>query len=249
MTKQIKSILKQGDCLELMQEIPENSIDMILCDLPYGATDCKWDHIIPINPLWKLYNRIIKHNGAIVLFAIQPFTTKLINSNLKNFRYCWYWKKNNKTGGQFAKVQPLRCIEDICVFYKKKPTYNPQGLIKLEKPKINKITKQNIITFRGKQPSVQLYKNYPIHLLEFVNDTLNKNRLHPTQKPVALLEYLIKTYTNEGETVLDNCMGSGSTGEACINTNRCFIGIEKEQHYFDIAEKRLEGCRMKRKEA
>lgn len=252
MTKQIKSILKQGDCLELMQEIPENSIDMILCDLPYGTTQCKWDNIIPFNPLWKLYNRIIKHNGAIVLFATQPFTTKLINSNFKNFRYCWYWKKNNKTGGQFAKVQPMRCVEDICVFYKKKPTYNPQGLIKLETPIIsygNKI-KTNIYKWRGGDVSIQKYKNYPAHLLEFKNEaTSGKNRLHPTQKPVALLEYLIKTYTNEGETVLDNCMGSGSTGEACLNTNRCFIGIEKEQHYFDIAEKRLEGCRMKRKEA
>lgn len=184
---------------------------MILCDLPYGVTDCKWDSIIDFDELWTEYNRVIKANGAIVLFSAQPFTTKLINSNFKDFKYCWYWKKNNKTGGQFAKFQPLRCIEDICVFYRKAPTYNPQGIIKLEKPKVQKIRKSGIINFRGKKPSLQIYTNYPTHILEFVNDSLNANRFHPTQKPVALLEYLIKTYTNEGETVLDNCMGSGST--------------------------------------
>lgn len=242
MTNNIKPIsLKQGDCLELMQEIPESTIDMILCDLPYGTTNCKWDSIIPFNELWQHYNRVIKHNGAIVLFSVQPFTTKLIHSNLKQFRYCWYWKKNNKTGGAFAKVQPMRCVEDICVFYKKKPTYNPQGLVKLEKP-IIKIPrgKSNIYEWRGGN-SIQQYKNYPANLLEFKNEAHgNKKRLHPTQKPVALLEYLIKTYTNEGETVLDNCMGSGSTGEACINTNRKFYGIEKDAHYFDVATKRIE---------
>lgn len=241
MTNNIKPIsLKQGDCLELMQEIPESTIDMILCDLPYGTTQCKWDSIIPINELWQHYNRVIKHNGAVVLFSVQPFTTKLIHSNLKQFRYCWYWKKNNKTGGQFAKVQPMRCVEDICVFYKKKPTYNPQGLVKLQKPIINKKVKTDIYNWRGGN-SIQQYKNYPANLLEFKNEAHgNKKRLHPTQKPVALLEYLIKTYTNEGETVLDNCMGSGSTGEACINTNRKFYGIEKDAYYFDVATKRIE---------
>ena len=235
--------LIQGDCLEVMKDIPDGSVDFILCDLPYGTTDCKWDSIIPFEPLWKQYNRIIKENGAIVLFAAQPFTTKLIQSNFKNFRYCWYWKKNNVTGGQFAKVQPMRCVEDICVFYKKAPTYNPQGLVKLEKPRTiyaDKI-KSNVYKWRGGDVVTQKYTNYPKHLLKFKNEvSSNKNRLHPTQKPVALLEYLIKTYTSEGETVLDNCMGSGSTGVACVNTNRRFIGIENDNKYFEIARQRIE---------
>lgn len=240
MIKQREKIsLIHGDCLEVMQEIPQKSIDLILCDLPYQVTNCKWDNIIPFNLLWEQYDRVIKYNGAVVLFAAQPFTTKLIQSNLKDFRYCWYWKKNNVTGGAFAKVQPMRCIEDICVFYKKMPTYNPQGLIELKKHKFNKInTKTAIYNFRG-NGSVQKYTNYPKHLICFAKD---KTNLHPTQKPVALLEYLVKTYTNEGETVLDNCMGSGSTGEACLNTNRRFIGIEKEIKYFNIAKNRLERC-------
>lgn len=220
---------------------PPASIDLILCDLPYGTTACKWDSIIPFEPLWEHYNRVIKDNGAVVLFSAQPFTTKLIQSNRKKFRYCWYWKKNNVTGGQFAKVQPMRCIEEICVFYSKKPTYNPQGVKRLAKPKYIKAEKHrsNLYEWRG-QDIVQEYTNYPNHLLEIKNEVANnKKRLHPTQKPVALLEYLIKTYTNEGEIVLDNCMGSGSTGIACLNTNRRFIGIEKDTKYFDIAERRI----------
>lgn len=214
---------------------------MVLCDLPYGATDCEWDNIIPFPELWEQYKRIIKPNGAIVLFSIQPFTTKLIHSNIKEFRYCWYWKKNNKTGGQFAKVQPMRCIEDICVFYRQKPTYNPQGLVELDKPIYHDKKNSNIYSYRG-NGSIQRFTNYPCHLLEFTGAGYGKEkRLHPTQKPVALLEYLIKTYTNEGETVLDNCMGSGSTGEACINTNRRFIGMEMDKGYFGIAQKRLGG--------
>ena len=194
--------------------------------------------MIPFTPLWEQYNRVIKENGAIVLFAIQPFTTKLIHSNLKQYRYNWYWKKSNVTGGTFAKVQPMRCIEDICVFYKKKPTYNPQGLIKLDEPLMIDPDKHrsNTYEWRGKKEHKQLYTNYPKHLLEYAKD---KRVLHPTQKPVALLEYLIKTYTNEGETVLDNCMGSGSTGVACVNTNRHFIGIELNDKYYDIAEQRI----------
>lgn len=227
--------LHHGNCLEIMRNIPEKSIDLILCDLPYGTTDCKWDNVIPFNSLWELYNRVVKDNGAIVLFAAQPFTTKLIHSNFKNFRYCWYWKKSNVTGAPFAKVQPMRCIEDICVFYKKKAIYNPQGLVKLEKPIIKKKDETEIYTFRGERKP-QKYTNYPKHFLEFAKD---RKQLHPTQKPVALLEYLIKTYTNEGELVLDNCMGSGSTGVACKNTNRRFIGIELEERYFKIAEERI----------
>lgn len=220
-----------------MKELSDKSIDMILCDLPYGTTDCKWDSVIPFKALWEEYNRVTKNDGVVVLFSAQPFTTKLIHSNMKNFKYCWYWKKNNITGGQFAKYQPLRCIEDICVFYSKLPTYNPQGLIKLEKPKVNKINnKTEHFNFRGKNTSLQMYTNYPKHLLEFSKD---KTHLHPTQKPVALLEYLIKTYTNEGDVVLDNCMGSGSTGVACANTNRDFVGIELDSNYFKIAKQRI----------
>lgn len=226
-----------------MKEVPEKSVDMILCDLPYNVTACEWDKILPFPLLWEQYKRVIKLNGAIVLFSIQPFTTKLIHSNLKDFCYCWYWKKNNKTGAPFAKVQPMRCIEDICVFYQKKPTYNPQGLKKLEKPKTRtKPTNKSVYdSFKGGNLT-QEYTNYPVHLLEIKNEAVDsRKRFHPTQKPVALLEYLIKTYTNEGETVLDNCMGSGSTGVACVNTNRRFIGMELDENYFEIAKKRIIG--------
>jgi len=222
-----------------MNDIPSGSIDMILCDLPYGTTDCKWDSIIPFEPLWQQYKRVAKENGAIVLFSAQPFTTKLIQSNLQNFKYCWYWKKNNVTGAVFCKYQPMRCIEDICVFYRKMPTYNPQGIKRLEKIKVNQ-PQWNGIYGKKKNPSIQTHTGYPKHLLEFDNEAVNhKNRFHPTQKPVALLEYLVKTYTNKGDTVLDNCMGSGSTGVACVNTGRKFVGMEKDDRYFEIAEQRV----------
>ena len=235
--------LLKGNCLDLMTDIPDKSIDMILCDLPYGTTACKWDTVIPFSPLWEQYHRIIKDNGAVALFSTQPFTTRLISSNLKNFRYCWYWKKNYSTGFSYARYQPMRCIEDICIFYKKAPRYNPQGLIKRDKPVIKKNygIVGSTIRFNEKVNSVlSYYTNYPKHLLEFKSEVKdNRNRLHPTQKPVKLLEYLIKTYTNEGEVVLDNCMGSGSTGIACINTGRKFIGIEKDEYYFNVAENRI----------
>lgn len=236
--------LRHGDCLEIMQEIPEKSIDLILCDLPYGTTNCTWDVVIPFDELWKQYERIIKDNGPIVLFSSQPFTARLIMSNKKRFRYCWYWKKNNITGFTFAKVQPMRCIEEICVFYKKAPTYNPQGLIELKKPikrKHKETGKDYVYRWSTLSKEVaQKYTNYPKHLIEFKNEAAsNKNRLHPTQKPVALLEYLINTYTNEGDRVLDNCMGSGSTGVACINTKRRFYGIEKNETFFNIAKERI----------
>ena len=237
--------LYKGDCLEVMQTIPAGTVDMILCDLPYQMTDCKWDKIIPFNELWEQYNRVIKENGAIVLFAAQPFTTKLIHSNIKDFRYCWYWKKNNKTGFSYARYQPMRCIEDICVFYKKMPTYNPQGLKKVENPRIRKKGSSDRESMFRKGALAKDYQTkytgYPVHILEFKNNLTSKKRLHPTQKPVALLEYLIKTYTQEGEIVLDNCMGSGSAGEAALNTKRRFIGIEKDSYYFDIARERIEG--------
>lgn len=223
-----------------MADIPQKSIDMILCDLPYGTTACKWDTVIPFAEIWKQYNRIIKDNGAIVLFSAQPFTTSLIHSNLKQYRYNWYWKKNNVTGGIFCKYQPMRCIEDVCVFYKKMPTYNPQGIRKLDIAKMHKV-KNTSIYGKKKNPSTQTHTGYPKHLLEFENEASDyKSRLHPTQKPVALLEYLIKTYTNEGDLVLDNCMGSGSTGVSCINTGRKFIGIELDNEYFEIAKQRID---------
>lgn len=225
------------DCLEGMSLIKDKTVDMILCDLPYGTTDCKWDTVIPFEPLWKQYNRLIKDNGAVVLFSAQPFTTALINSNFKNFRYCWYWKKNNVTGGVFAKVQPMRCIEDICVFYKKMPTYNPQGLVKLKEPKFTKPNlKTEVYKWDGSSGSIQEYTNYPKHLIEFSRD---REKLHPTQKPVALCEYLIKTYTNEGDLVLDNCCGSGTTLKACKNTKRNFIGFENNKKYFEVAQQRI----------
>lgn len=223
-----------------MKEIPNGSIDLILCDLPYGTTDCKWDTIIPFDALWEQYNRIAKTNAAIVLFSAQPFTTKLIHSNLKNFKYCWYWKKANVTGGIFCKYQPMRCIEDICVFYRKMPTYNPQGLKRLDVPIIHKPHKNGQVLREKKNPSMQTHTGYPKHILEFSGVNVgSKERFHPTQKPVDLLEYLIKTYTNESQTVLDNCMGSGSTGVAAMNTGRKFIGIEMDEKYFEIAKRRI----------
>ena len=235
--------LMHGDCLELMKNIPDKSVDLILCDLPYGTTDCKWDSVIPFSELWKQYDRVVKNNGAIALFSAQPFTTQLINSNIKRFRYCWYWKKNNVTGFCFAKYQPMRCIEEICIFYKQAPLYNPQGLKRLEKPRIRKKSNnnRNVYDKSLNGDAVINYTNFPKHLLEFDNEAANnKNRLHPTQKPVKLCEYLIKTYTNEGDTVLDNCMGSGTTGVACVNTGRKFIGIEKDEKYFEIAKQRID---------
>jgi site-specific DNA-methyltransferase (adenine-specific) len=232
--------LKHGDCLELMKDIPDKSIDMILCDLPYGTTRNKWDVVISLNRLWKQYERIIKDKGAIVLFSQMPFTIALAYSNLKLFKYEWIWHKNKATGFLNSKKMPLKEHENILVFYKKLPKYNPQGLIKKEIPTINKGNrgKMNIVSNYGiaNKDAIQEYKNFPKDILNY--DVVMKP-LHPTQKPVALLEYLIKTYTNENETVLDNCMGSGSTGVACINTNRNFIGIELDENYFEIAKKRI----------
>ena len=191
--------LHHGDCLEIMKDIPDKTVDMILCDLPYGTTDCKWDCIIPFEDLWNQYNRVAKDNAAIVLFSAQPFTTKLIHSNIKNYRYNWYWKKNNKTGHTFAKYQPMRQIEDICVFYKKMPVYNPQGVIELENPKIRKKKACEDAVYKiDKKDSISItrFKNYPSNILEFKNKTDRSKRFHPTEKPVSLLEYLINTYTN-----------------------------------------------------
>lgn len=239
--------LLKGDCLELMNDIPDKSIDMILCDLPYGTTQCKWDIIVPLEQLWEQYNRIIKDNGAICLFGTEPFTTKLISSNMKYFKYNWIWKKDRGTGFLNAKKRPLKTHEIISVFYKKQCTYNPQYILKSKKNvRKHYSEKENRTMIYGKcdkpnERGIPIDYGYPKDILEFKSCTsTNKKTTHPTEKPVALLEYLIKTYTNEGETVLDNCMGSCSTGVACLDTHRRFIGIEKEEKYFNMAKERIE---------
>jgi site-specific DNA-methyltransferase (adenine-specific) len=219
-----------GDCLKLMQEIPTGGIDMVLCDLPYGTTENSWDaRILPMDQLWAQYKRIVKPSGVVALFAAQPFTAQVVMSNIKNFKYELIWEKGQGTGFLNAKKQPLRNHESILVFYEKQPTYNPQMLP--GKPytckkgglttNYRKDSKEEIITVNNGE-------RYPLSVLHFPRD---KNKLHPTQKPVALCEWLIKTYTNPGETVLDNCMGSGSTMIACINTQRHFLGIEINPEY------------------
>lgn len=323
----------QGDCMELLPEIPDKSVDMILCDLPYGTTDCKWDHVLPMEKLWKEYKRLLRPNGVAALFAAQPFTTELINSNRRDFRYCWYWLKNMATGFAFARYQPMRKIEEVAIFvcnvpgkdnagkhialraymhdelkasgqtrasinkilgntmsshyftnggqfaippreqwaklqtetgrfsrawedvraeYQKElgrhggepQIYNPQGLqiVNNPKPKRRHAIKGDAVYKMDTlmQEYTPKYKNWPVNVLQF--DT--ERGLHPTQKPVPILEYLVKTYTHEGDTVLDNCMGSGSTGVACLRTGRHFIGIEKDLHYFEIAQERLENERI-----
>jgi len=245
--------LLHGDCLELMKEIPDKSIDMILCDLPYGTTDCKWDVIIPFEPLWAQYKRIIKDRGAIVLFGSEPFSSLLRCSNIKLYKYDWKWDKIQGANFLNVKYQPLKNIEDIMVFSKARITngkrqpikYNPQGFKEHIEEKVNNADYTGSFSsssVKKGRPYKSTGKGYPKCLIQFAKD---KTGLHPTQKPVALLEYLIKTYTIEGETVLDNCMGSGSTGVACINTKRNFIGIEKEEKYFEIAEKRIKEAEQK----
>ena len=237
--------LFQGDCLEKMKDIPDKSIDMILCDLPYGTTSCSWDIVIPFDKLWEQYDRIIKDNGNIVLFSGGLFTLSLIQSNIKKFRYKLIWKKNVPTGMSSAKYRPMKYYEEICIFGNAKGIYNP---IMKNRVGVGKAC-YNYDHYCGNNNHIQLEKikkRYdpnkvqPSDVLEF-NVVPNRNgKLHPTQKPIELLEYLIKTYTNEGDLVLDNCMGSGSTGVACVNTNRSFIGIELDENYFNIAKERIE---------
>lgn len=237
--------LMQGDCLELMKDIPDGSIDMILCDLPYGTTRNKWDVVIPLGPLWEQYNRIIKANGAIVLTAQQPFTTTLINSNLKHFRHEWIWEKSRVTGFLNANKRPLTAHENILIFYKKTPLYNPQKWL-IDERFIDRRKKLDIPNYKqqnyGNHTKTKHKKDdgrrFPLSIIPIPSENTEKTG-HPTQKPVALLEYLVKTYTNEGDLVLDNCMGSGSTGVACVNTGRRFIGMELDPGYFEIAEKRI----------
>jgi len=237
-----RSTFYQGDCLMEMDKIADKSVDMILCDLPYGTTSCKWDSVIPFEPLWKQYERIVKDNGAIVLTASQPFTTVLISSNFGLFRYELIWDKIRAATGLNAARMPMKTHENICVFYKKQPTYNPQMTegTPFDKTKYNGQVETANVTGGGEKNSK---KNdgtrFPISIHRYSQNWSRQQQIHPTQKPVELMEYLIKTYTNEGETVLDNCMGSGTTGVACKKTGRHFIGIEKDEKYFEIAVNRI----------
>jgi len=229
-----------GDCLELMKQLPDKSIDMILADLPYGTTACKWDIVIPFEPLWEQYKRIIKDNGAIVLTASQPYTSALVMSNVKMFKYEWVWDKCNPTNFALANKQSLKYHENVLLFSKKQPIYNPQKY----QGKINHKqgnSKENFAETRGniKRSNDDLSgMKFPKSIIEFSKHS-SQCGLHPTQKPVALMEYLIKTYTNEGETVLDFTAGSFSTGVACVKTKRKFIGIELDEHYFNIGKERI----------
>ena len=233
--------LMQGDCLERMKEIPSGSVDMVLADVPYGTTACKWDSIIPLEPMWEQLKRIIKPNGAIVMTASQPFTTTLISSNMKMFKYCWVWDKVNASTGLHAKIMPMRSHEDIVVFCASTPNYTPQ-MMESDKRCDKEREIPNGEAFSGNVKS-RIYNNnglkYPKTVLTISNAN-QRGKVHPTQKPVTLMEYLIKTYTNEGEVVLDFTMGSGSTGVAAVNTGRKFIGIELDEGYFKIAQDRIE---------
>lgn len=231
--------LLNGDCLQVMATLPSKSVDMILCDLPYGTTQCAWDSIIPLEKLWEQYCRLIRDNGVIVLTAMQPFTSLLVSSNLSMFRYEWIWEKGNATGFLNAKKQPLRAHESVLVFYKKQSIYNPQIMNSHKR----RTAKRGPI---GSECYGKTLKNtdydsterYPRSVQFFSSDKQREN-LHPTQKPVSLFEYLVRTYTNIGDTVLDNCMGSGTTGVACVNSCRSFIGIEQENKYFNVSCRRI----------
>ena len=234
--------LMKGDCLERMKEIPDGSVDMVLADPPYGTIDCKWDSIIPLEPLWEQLKRIIKPNGAIVMTASQPFTTILIASNMRDFKYCWVFEKSLPVGHGYAKYRPMSNHEDIVVFCDGTTTYNPQ-MTSREKTRVytrkeaSLSGSSSMVSHDGKTRT--LNGKYPVTIQRF-NTSNQKEKVHPTQKPVALMEYLIKTYTLEGETVLDFTMGSGTTGVAAKNLNRNFIGIELDEKYFEIAKKRIE---------
>lgn len=237
-----------GDCLELMKRIPDGSVDMILCDLPYGTTCNKWDSVLPLDALWEQYRRIAKPNAAIVLTAQTPFDKVLGASNLDMLRYEWVWEKTNATGHMNAKRAPMKAHENVLVFYDRQPTYNPQKTYGHRRKTAIADRQRLQSECYGQQFGTTSYdstERYPRSVQTFASDK-QRVRLHPTQKPVALMEYLIKTYTNEGETVLDNCMGSGTTGVACVNTGRRFIGIEKEEKYFEVAKSRIENAAKSR---
>jgi len=231
-----------GDCLDILPDLSTNSIDMVLCDPPYGTTACKWDSVIPLEPMWKELKRVIKPNSVIVMTASQPFTSKLISSNYNMFKYCWIWEKPCATGFLNARVMPLKNYEDVCVFkYKGKGLYNPQ--MTKGKPYTAKKGRSGFSTTadptiqKGGYITINKGQRFPLSIIRINNE----KGLHPTQKPVPLMEYLIKTYTFPGQIVLDFAMGSGTTGVACKNTNRKFIGIELDEKYFKIARKRLTG--------
>lgn len=241
--------LHNGDCLEVMKSIPDHSVDMILCDLPYGTTACAWDSVIPFGALWAQYRRVLKPLGAIVLTASQPFTTALIASNYDWFKYCWVWEKSRPGDIFNAKNKPLKAHEDICVFSEgttankslRRMRYFPQGVgaggVQTNNPDC-------VAAFKAPRPShaknyVTQGSGYPRSILRIASEG---KTVHPTQKPVALMEYLIRTYTNPGDVVMDNCMGSGTTGVACVNTDRSFIGIERDPDYFKIAQGRIDGA-------
>ena len=237
--------LYHNDCLEILPTIPDKSIDLVLTDPPYGTTACKWDSVIPFEPMWKELKRIIKDNGCIALFGTEPFSSHLRMSNIKNYKYDWVWDKDRGFGVFLAKKQPLRTVENIMVFYQKQPTYNPQ-MTEARIDRIRPLSKGNIDGSRNNitnsnnckvDKNYNPLKRYPLNLIKFSRPV--SKAIHPTQKPVALMEYLIKTYTNENDTVLDFTMGSGSTGVACKNLNRKFIGIEIEEKYFNIAKERI----------
>lgn len=237
--------LHNGDCLDVLPTLADGSVDLILCDLPYGTTQNKWDSVIPLDALWEQYWRVAKPNAAVVLTATQPFSSALVTSDMRRFKYEWIWSKSRVTGVLNAKKQPLRSHEVVLVFYRGQPTYNPQGIVDCHKrtgtgissngkssDNYGKIGIQQ--TEDGKY--LQTQTGYPRSVLSISSEG---KTVHPTQKPVALMEYLIRTYTNEGDTVLDNCMGSGTTGVAAVNTGRRFIGIERDENYFAIARKRI----------
>ena len=249
--------LYNGDCLEIMKSIPDHSVDMVLCDLPYGTVACAWDCVIPFDKLWEQYNRIIKKNSVVCLFGSEPFSTYMRMSNIKNFKYDWIWAKSKSAGFVHAKNMPLKKHEIISVFSNapmghasllgdNRMRYYPQGLVEIHREHHNALNKFGGVM--GKRPSqkddfVSEYGNYPTSILEYGNDRKigggGDEKPHPTQKPVALCEYLIKTYTQKGDVVLDNCMGSGTTGVACVNTERDFIGIELDEGYFATAQARI----------
>jgi len=284
----MKNKILLGNCMELLLKIPEDSVDMILCDLPYGTTNCKWDTVLPLDELWKEYNRVCKKNGAIVLTAAQPFTSALIMSNPKYFKYTWVWEKSKATGYLNSKKMPMKAHEDICVFYRKLPTYNPQmtqgkvydkgiahrptdvysqqgqkkrnarrkELLKLDSEALELELQTHKLSSDGTNKEqierlVDLIKPTKVHVknttglryprtVQYFKTAESEGKVyHPTQKPLVLFEYLIKTYSNEGDLILDNCIGSGTTALACINTKRDYIGMELEQKYYDITLARI----------
>ncbi|MFA5920164.1 MAG: site-specific DNA-methyltransferase [Methylococcaceae bacterium] len=236
--------LMLGDCLERMKEIPGGSVDCILTDLPYGTTQNHWDSVIPFELLWAHYKRIIKPSGAIVLFGSQPFTSALVMSNLKWFKYDWIWKKPKGTGHLNAKKQPMRDKEDVLIFYNSKPTYNPQFSIGTPYKEKSGKKKSEVYGADNRKGNSSSGNRYPKQVLEF--GVVERGTINSTQKPVPLLEYLIKTYSNEGEIILDSCFGSASTGIACLNTGRKFIGIEKDSEQFYAGKNRIEAAQLQK---